>query len=243
MIYDPLAIKTNKTTVTTYLSANNEVVEEEGRAITIINGIATDIWDVAEYNEGENVFAITCRTTTKTFYVNIVPNENMQLDPIAAGCIMWFNAKGRANSESPMRRASWPNKIALSENHFAAKAIPVLSNFNWYNNGWQKDSNGNNVLRLSNGAKVEIPLNDLLSYQNRTYEFDFKVHNAINYSKLINITTIYKKDSEGNLILDDYGRPIPETEKDDAGNEHEKIQKTVSSGEGAFLKFYDVSSK
>ena len=243
MVYDPVAVKTNKTTVKTYLSTNGTLVEDEGRDIPIINGIATDLWDVAEYNEGENVLTITCRTTTKTFYINIVPNQNMQLDPISAGCILWLNAKGRSNNESTIRRASWPNKIVLTENHFAAEAVPVLENFNWYNNGWQKDNNGNNVLRLSNGAKVTIPLHDLLSFQNRTYEFDFRVHNATNYSKLINITTVYQKNEDGSLKLDENGKPIPEVETDASGNEHEVVEKTASSGEGAFLTFYDKAAK
>ena len=112
-----------------------------------------------------------------------------------------------------------------------------------YNNGWQKDSAGNNVLRLSNGAKVTIPIDDLLSFQNRTYEFDFRVHNATNYSKLINITTVYQKNEDGSLKLDENGKPIPEVETDASGNEHEVVEKTASSGEGAFLTFYDKAAK
>ena len=239
MVYDPVAVANNKTTVKTYLSANNVIVEEEGRDIAISGGIATDLWDVAEYNEGDNVFTITCRSTTKAFYVTIVPNPDMQLDPVSTGCVMWFNAKGRSNNESESRRASWPNKMKVDDAHFAAEAIPVLTGFNWYNNGWQKDKDGYNVLRLSNGAKVSIPYKDLLSFQNRTYEFDFKVHNAINYSKLINITTVYETNEDGSLKLDDNGKPIPKVEKDAAGNEHEVVQKTASDGEGAFLSYYD----
>ena len=232
MVYDPIAVKNNKTTIITYLAANGTIIEEEGREVSITNGIATDSWDVAEYNEGENTFTITCRTTTKTFYVNIIPNPNMQLDPISANCVLWLNAKGRSNNESPSRRASWPNKMTVDENHFAAIAKPELYDFNWYNNGWQKDGEGNNVLRLSNGAKVQIPINDLLSFQNRTYEFDFRVHNAINYSKLINIKTVIDPETG-----------LPKVETDAAGNEHEVVEKTASNGEGAFLTFYDKSSK
>ena len=101
-----------------------------------------------------------------------------------------------------------------------------------FNFSWQKDKNGYNVLRLSNGAKVSIPYKDLLSFQNRTYEFDFKVHNAINYSKLINIRTVIDPETG-----------LPKVETDAAGNEHEVVEKTASNGEGAFLTFYDKSSK
>lgn len=240
-VYDPIAIAQGKTTVTTYVANNGVVVEDEGRILPMENSIASDVWDVADYQEGPNVLTITCRQTIKTFYIDIVPNPDMQLDPISAGCVVWLNAKGRSNNVSEARRLVWDNKIKLAPTHFAASAIPELTGFNWYNNGWMKDSDGNNVLRLSNGAKVEIPINDLREFKDRTYEFDFKVYNAIDFSKLINITTVYEKDANGNIKYDDNGKPIPEKVKDDAGNEYEKVEKTVSTGAGAFLKYYDVT--
>lgn len=229
-VYDPISVAQGKTAVKTYLTINNTLVEEEGRDVPMVNTIASDTWDVADYQEGDNVLTITCRQTIKSFYINIVPNPDMQLDPISTGCVLWLNAKGRSNNVSEARRLSWPNKMNVPSTSFAAKAKPELTGFNWYNNGWLKDSEGNNVLRLSNGAKVTIPIQDLRSFQDRTYEFDFKVHNAINFSKLINITTVLDEDGNPVMIED----PL-------SGNEYEQVEKTVSSGEGAFLKYYDTS--
>ena len=230
-VYDPISVKEGKTAVKTYLTINGTLVEEEGRDIPMVNTIASDTWDVADYQEGDNILTITCRQTIKSFYINVVPNPEMQLDPISTGCVLWLNAKGRSNNVSETRRLSWPNKVNVPSTSFTAEAIPQLTGFNWYNNGWLKDSEGNNILRLSNGAKVEIPIQDLRSFQDRTYEFDFKVHNAINFSKLINITTVL--DEDGNpVIIED---PL-------SGNEYEQVEKTVSSGEGAFLKYYDTAA-
>jgi hypothetical protein len=83
-------------------------------------------------------------------------------------------------------RTLWKNQI-INGSSVLNIGEPKLENFNWYNNGWYKADDGM-VLRVSNGARVEIPMNALFGANNRTFEFDFKVNNPTDYSKLITIT-------------------------------------------------------
>ena len=102
-----------------------------------------------------------------------------------------FDASGRSNSESELKRASWSydDKNATFEN------------FNWYNNGWITE-NGKTCLRISNGAKFSIPIGDMIfagnndREQSHTLEFQFKIRNVQDYSNLIHNITRYKGDSE-----------------------------------------------
>jgi hypothetical protein len=59
-----------------------------------------------------------------------------------------FDPKGRSNNESKLKRDKW------SYEGIDAKFI----NFNWYNNGWMMDDSNRTYLRISNGAKFELPL-------------------------------------------------------------------------------------
>ena len=213
-VYDPVMSSQNKPSEIIYV-ANNEVITEEPLLIyTADNNSAT--WEITDYLVGENNFRILCRDAAKNFSITIVEDPDNQLEPVTDGCKLHLTSKGRSNNESATARATWKNKITnLSSTDFTYTAIPRLENFNWYNNGWMKDSDNNSVLRLSNGAKVVIPLRDLRSATNRTYEFDFKVHNTVNYSKLINLST----------ALNDKGEEI--------------VVKTVSDGQGAFLTYWD----
>jgi len=57
----------------------------------------------------------------------------------------------------------------------------VFNNFNWYNNGWITDDDGETCLRISNGASINIPLNVMNSKKlsdSLAFELVFKVRNV-----------------------------------------------------------------
>jgi hypothetical protein len=62
-----------------------------------------------------------------------------------------LKTEGRSNNTSLERRLEW--KSTYGNKTTSAK----LENFNWYNNGWVTDDNNRVCLRITNGAKVEIP--------------------------------------------------------------------------------------
>lgn len=242
MVYDPTSL-TNSAEVTYYI--NGEEINSE---TIVYNENEYAVWEVATYIPDEvNEFIIKCGETQAIFYVKIVKNYEVNYDAISNHLILHLNAVGRSNNESLLKRSTWNNKATGT----AAVGQPVLSGFNWYNNGWVKDADNNTVLRVSNGASVFIPL-DWFHRNNTpgTYEFEFKVRNAIDYSKLVNIETVYQRDPEtGNIVYDDQGKPVPEQEVDAAGNTHDKVIKRISvdeqgnPGRGAFLTYFDSSKQ
>lgn len=176
-------------------------------------------WKVTEYIVGaSNQLTITCGETAVDLTVIVLKNASVDLGAISNNAVLYLNALGRSNDEVEAQRQEWPNKVSANSN--ITVGAPQLTGFNWATNGWTDLSDeGVQVLRLNNGAKVSIPLKALTATaaQAQTYEFEFKVRNATNYSKLVNYTE----------SVDEEGNPT--------------ITKTVSSGEGAFLRYYDTS--
>lgn len=231
MVYDPQG-QNNQTTVTYYV--NDEEVSSE---TVTMSTQAPLYWEVPYYNPEEtNSFVITCgEAQPAEFIVYIAKDNSKDMDAVSAGCILHLSATGRSNNESSLKRAAWPNDKKATESNDVGTV--ELRNFNWYNNGWVKDANGITVLRVSNGASVFIPLT-LFSRSRaipQTYEFDFKVRNAIDYSRLIELETVYETDPNTGEIIYEDGKPKPKL--NELGDEV-VIRKVASNGRGAFLQYY-----
>ena len=190
--------KTDSTTVTFYIN------DEEISSTTVeYNPNDYEHWEVSNYKLGMNTFTIVSGLASWQTVVNITANTNYSLEPIA-GAVLELNAAGRSNNESPTKRLQWKNKATVQSNK-VLKTVDTSTNpptytpanvelrgFNWYNNGWLKDDDNNSCLRVSNGASVYIPIsvfNNSIG-TNQTYEFEFAIHNATDYSRLIKTETV-----------------------------------------------------
>jgi hypothetical protein len=86
--------------------------------------------------------------------------------------------------------------------HPVTFGIHKFINFNWLNNGWMMDNNRQSYLKISNGARLEIPLGSMTfnggSDDNRNFsmEIQFKISNIQNYNNLIRNITRYKNDTD-----------------------------------------------
>lgn len=218
MVYDPVNTSTEGPLVRFYV---NDVELATG-AIRVAHSTENyAIWQIKNYVVGENTFTIACGSTSKTFTVNVVRDSSRNLDSISVGQYAYFSAFGRSNSETSINRSTWNSGEIKAE----------LTGFNWYNNGWITDNEGNTALRISNGANVRIPLKsivgqeilntDALGDSSYTFEFDFKIRNAINFSKLI---TYSERQLDPSEIVD----PDITTE----------VVKTAQTEEGVVGKFY-----
>lgn len=223
----------NKLTVT-YFVNDEEISSEE---ITMNEQNAAS-WEVPFYNpEEDNVFIIASgEADPAIFNVYIAKDNNKDMDSIATNCILHLSATGRSNNESSLKRMGWPNGKKTIQSNYVGDV--QLQGFNWYNNGWVKDESGITVLRVSNGAQVFIPISLFNSSSSRaqTYEFDFKVRNAVDYSRLINLETVYETDEHGEIVIDEEtGKPKPVL--NELGDE--KVVRVVAAGgRGAFLQYY-----
>lgn len=186
------------------------------QTITYDSTLATwQIWSISKYiPESDNSFRIVADvdgvTTTKIFNVYIARSE-LVLDPESDQLLLYLTALDRSNNETNKTRSTW-TFTNFNGTTYNAK----FNNFNWYNDGWQLDNEGTNVLRLNNGASVEIPFTDILQSDNAgqgfTIELEFKCRNAINFAKLMSYTAIstQAKDEFGNLLY----QQIPVYESD-----------------------------
>ena len=158
------------------------------------------VWEIANYELGDNVFTIVAGQTSWSTTVTITRNTSYTLEP-EKDAILELAVNGRSNNESFIKRAQWKNRATKTSNKVLKRyvletntyedAAIELNGFNWYNNGWVKDKDNNTCLRVSNGASIFIPCSVFSAGGNQTYEFEFAIHNATDYSRLIKTETIY----------------------------------------------------
>lgn len=184
-------------------------------------------WQIVDYEVNTlNTFMVSCRDAHEEVSITVRDNTSINLDPEKNGCALFLSAAGRSNKESAINRAQWKNKITTEVTGVKVGEVE-LRNFNWATNGWinlrDYDSSDEDaqVLRVNNGAEVHIPLEAMnnATAQARTYEFDFKVRNATNYSRLVKYTAVKSPT--------------------DDDPDRETIQKEiVTDGTGTFLSYY-----
>lgn len=193
-VYDPNA--TLGATITLF----KDGVKTGTRIITDNDNFS--IWEIVDADLNyQNYYTIACGSEENevrkeiSFLVSEDPNRT-GMKITEAGLRYVFNASGRSNSEAAASRI----KCAYRNGDTVIDA--QLENFNWYNNGWVIDSDGNSCLRISNGAKFTIPLGQTkfattnASNQSHTFEFQFKVRNVQDYSQIIHNVTRYRANTE-----------------------------------------------
>lgn len=205
--FDPARTATGDAVIKFFI--NDEEVSEE-----TVPANTKRTWNIENYiPEKINVFKMQCVDYILEFEVYIKRNSSVDLEAYAAGCELYLTPKGRSNNEPLARRQVWKNSAPETSTTLNV-GEPKLEGFNWYNNGWFNETDGS-VLRVSNGAKVSIPMNALFSADNRTFEFDFKVKYPTDYSKLITIVDTgrfeQETDKDGNIVQ---GNPILESRLD-----------------------------
>lgn len=211
-----------------------------------------------------NSYYITCGTVSRPINFEVYQSGKMV---IAApdNLLVKFDAAGRSNNESSLTRNAWEYKGANNKEYKGS-----FSGFNWYNNGWIKDSDNNTCLRISNGAKFTIPLgNTTFNGSNQgagshTFEFQFKIRNVQNYEHLIKLVTHYKyvvddvvlvendKDWYANYLAnyqdqyDSYDQFL-QAWLPTQGMSYDNLEyvevESITSTDTAFCKYYDETNK
>ena len=194
-VYDPSA--TLGTTITLFKDSNKIGT----RTITDTENFS--IWEIVDADLNmQNYYAIACgqdENEVRREISFLVSEDPTRVDmKIAESDLRYvFNASGRSNSESLANRIKCSYQVNEQESIDAQ-----FENFNWYNNGWVTDENGNTCLRISNGAKFTIPLKQTKfatqnsANQSHTFEFQFKVRNVQDYSQILHNVTRYKGNTD-----------------------------------------------
>lgn len=184
-VYNPL--DTGKAIVHYYLNG-----EELPTSIIAYNSSAWQTWRVVNYKIGTNVLSLACEGASVTINIEVVEDTLRDLN-IIGDYLYNYDSEGRSNKENISARTTWTSN---------GKNV-TFNNFNWYNNGWITDDDGNVCLRVSNGASISIPLNDVLKQdtltESLTFELVFKLRNIRTYQTLIK-TIVDNPDSENPTI-------------------------------------------
>jgi hypothetical protein len=153
-VYDPK----NASEVWVHFKKNGKDLENSPQKIT-----TSKAWSYFEIPDAaldtDLSYTISCgepdenRETIRKIDIKIIEDpERRGFKTYTEGLVYSLNTigSGRSNSESESHRQH------LVNNGIAAQ----FENFNWYNNGWVRDKHTDNktCLRISNGAKLTIPI-------------------------------------------------------------------------------------
>jgi hypothetical protein len=212
MVYDPASPA--ETDVRRYIN---------GEEITELEDIAYSAqkwhtWNISNYKLGKNTFALQCGTTTREITIYVDEDTVRNLDIVSAGLHLNLDTLDRSNKENKTSREKWEYVHGDG-----SKTAVRFNNFNWYNNGWlDDDETKNSILRISNGASIDIPL-DLMTTtklgHSLTMELRFRLRNVQKYENLIEITSEV-------IGTNEFGEDIV------------KVNKTVSSTDGVWGKYF-----
>ena len=189
---------TNSVTKVSLYKKNIKYAERE------VNTNTEYIWEIADADELQiNKYQISCGDDTnpdkfverEVIFEMIVDEKRSGMVIAKQDNLKWeFTAKGRSNTEPAATRQTYA---------FANGSYANFKDFNWLNNGWMMDSNRQSYLKISNGARLEIPVGTMQfngsSNTNRNFsmEVQFKITNIQNYSGLIRNITRYKLYKDG----------------------------------------------
>ena len=122
---------------------------------------------------------IKCHGTTKTFNITVTESE-VQIEAETENLMLFLSSQGRSNNEEN----PWTWVSNVGENEVNA----VLTGFNGASDGWQSDENGITCLRVTGGARVQIPYQVFGSDIRRggfTFEIEYATRNVSDYSSTI----------------------------------------------------------
>ena len=203
MVYDPVKAATGSKAEVNLL--DTLINEEISTVYPQYSNTSTAwlTWDLTEnYHIGNNIFAIQCGVASKEITFNVTTEGSRDLGLVDAGILkLNLSSTGRSNGESLAKRTTWEYQD-LDNNIYTT----TFKNFNWYNNGWKDDKDGNgSYLSVANGASADInfttiPFNTSnLSY---TIELRFRIRNVQEYSTLVKTEPYYYVVDENGVQLE-----------------------------------------
>jgi hypothetical protein len=160
-VYNPAA-----STTQIQLKANNEVVS------TLIVDRLQQVWSYRIPGYGALKLEIVAGSVKKEFNL-VVTKSSIDSEAETEGLELFLTSNGRSNNEE--HPGVWKyNTIEAA-----------FTGFNFKTNGWVLDDDNVTVLRISQGAKLEIPFYSFFSdfkQTGKTIEMEFRVKNVENFT-------------------------------------------------------------
>lgn len=160
LVYDPSSINANVEILV------NGVVVQELQVQRV-----RQYWSYAAYEQGHYKMEVRCKGVSKFIEFDVMPSE---YDIAEEKGDLKYKASAIGKSNSSSNRASW------KYGNYDA----VFKNFIWQEDGWHKDSAGNNHLRLVGEASVDIgitPFNMYTLSDGATITIEYATENVANF--------------------------------------------------------------
>lgn len=179
--------ETISTSVSVYLPESESASVElkaNGETVSTIklDNLAVYTWNYTiEKEYDELVLSAQCGSGYAELPALSVHSKLVDVEETSLGLALKLSSRGRSNDDAD--RDVW-----VSENDLYGTYQAIFSGFNWSSNGWLNASDGARALRVTGGAKVEIPFkvfgtdaNSVIQSTGRTIEFEFMANNATDY--------------------------------------------------------------
>lgn len=163
-VYTPSSL-----TSSVVISVNGTTVQE----VTVDRTQQTFTYRVNDAVQTTVVIASGGETKTLTFSVTEL---DIDVEPETDALALYLTSRGRSNNEQ--------NPLTWTYNNISA----TMTGFNLTSDCWQKDADGNTVLRVSGDARVTIPYQPFASDfrgTGKTIELEFATRNVLNYDAVI----------------------------------------------------------
>lgn len=191
MVYSSVAANTGAEIPVQFLQ--DGVLYDEASILYGTRWLTLDL--TGKYVLGENHFSIVSGGTRKDIDF-IVSNEGArQLDIVHSNSLeLNLESIGRSNKQIKANRVNFTS--TATPNYSSTPYKAELNDFNWYNNGWMDDNDGNgSYLSVCNGASVKIPMGNIginAEGQPWTFEIRFRIRNAKKFATLVTEIPIYQ---------------------------------------------------
>ena len=169
-VYDP-----ENATTSVKLYVNNELVSEQMVDRT------EQSYTYRALEAGTVTFSITAGSVVKQI-VFTVTEVDIDVEAETSNLVLYLNAQGRSNNEAT--RNVWEYTNPDTEETISSQ----FTNFNWVLDGWQTDSDGINVMRLVDDARITIPYKIFerdFKAGGKTIEIEFATRQVADYSATI----------------------------------------------------------
>lgn len=166
-VYSPTSPTTNIELIVTYVDDGNTVTYS---TTPLIVDRTKQYWNTRRYPIGTVTFTIKCGNISRSHVVTVTEND-IDVEPVENDLDTFLSSAGRSNSES--NPAVWQNNGITT----------TFNNFNWANNGWIEDNNGDTTLRHNGNANSIIniqPFDSDLKVYGKTIEIEFAIRDVNN---------------------------------------------------------------
>lgn len=171
-VYDPTRLTSDITLRIENVVDGKKVIYSEQKLT--VNRLR-QYFNTRKYPVGKVTFSIIYKDIIKSHVIEVTESD-VYVEAVTNDLDLYLSSDGRSNNE--VNPQKWTYKDITTN----------FSGFNWVNNGWVTDDDGDVCLRLTGDSRIEInyqPFNTDLREYGKTLEFEYSVHDVNNRNAIV----------------------------------------------------------